>query len=289
MSLKPSNPFEELAERFVAWAQTQPDIRGILNVGSRARTKVPADSLSDLDLVVITTSPSRYLTETAWFERLGEVTLTFIEPTTVAQQFERRVLYRGGLDVDFSIFPNDALRKLVDGGLPTEVQDVLRRGYRVLMDKDETLGKLKAFPARMPSPPTAQEFNQHIDDFLYHAVWTAKKIKRGELWIAKFCCDAYMKILLLRMIEWHARALHGWDYDTWFNGRFLERWGDQEVVAELEGVFAHYHSDDVKKALLHTVQMHRRLSTETGNKLGYQTADAKYSETIRLMKDYMGD
>ena len=56
--------------------------------------KFPADTLSDLDLVIITTNPSRYLNETAWFEALGEVLLSFIEETGVGQQFERRVLYR---------------------------------------------------------------------------------------------------------------------------------------------------------------------------------------------------
>ncbi len=281
----PSNHFDELTERLVAWAQTQQDMRGLIMVGSRARTKVPADASSDLDLVMITTNPARYLTETAWFERLGEVLLTFIEETAVGQQFERRVLYRNNCDVDFSIFPGDALRQLARSGLPVEVQDILRRGFRVLIDKDGTLEKLTVPPENSLSPPTAQEFNQHLDDFLYHAVWTAKKIRRGELWVAKSCSDGYMKRQLLRMIEWDAHAVHGWKYDTWFNGRFLECWADPEVVDELGRVFARYNLDDVKNALLETVKMHHRLSMETSRRLGYQTDVRKYDETLRIVTE----
>ena len=86
--------------------------------------KVPADPLSDLDLLIITTAPARYLTENAWFERLGEVILTFIEKTAVGEQFERRVLHRGGMDIDYSIVPDDAFRQLIEGGFPIEVQNV---------------------------------------------------------------------------------------------------------------------------------------------------------------------
>jgi len=282
-----ANPFEELTAKFVAWAQPQQDIRGVLNVGSRARKKFPADALSDLDLVIITTDPNRYLNETAWCEGLGEVLLTFIEETAVGQQFERRVLYRGGLDVDFAIFPSDAARMLIEGGLPIGLEDIFRRGFRVLVDKDEVFEKLTLPTERAFSPPTALDFIQHVNDFLYHAVWTAKKVRRGELWIAKSCCDVYMKRLLLRMIEWYAHTVHGWEYDTWFEGRFLERWAEPKILDELAKTFAHYDASDITNALLQTVELHRRLSMDAGSRLGYQVSTEKYSEILRLVKSYV--
>jgi aminoglycoside 6-adenylyltransferase len=227
------------------------------------------------------------LNETAWFERLGDALLTFIERTAVGEQFERRVLYRGGLDVDFNIFPDSVFRSMIEGGLPTEVQGIFRRGVRVLIDKDEVMKKLTVAPENVPSPPTVQEFIQHVNDFLYHAVWTAKKMRRGELWVAKFCCDGYMKRLLLRMIEWHACTVHGWGFDTWFEGRFLERWTDPEILVELRKTFAHYDASDIKNALLQTIEMHRRLSIETSTKLGYHIPDEKYSEIFGLVRSYL--
>ena len=89
------------------------------------------------------------------------------------------------------------------------------------------------------------------------------------------------------MMEWHARAVHGWDYDTWFDGRFIERWAEPDVISQLSSVFAHYDLDDVKNALVQTVKMHRRLSTGIGRRLGYETSDEKYAETLRLMDCYL--
>jgi len=63
--------------------------------------------------------------------------------------------------------------------------------------------------AQPASPPAPAEFLNAVNDFWYHAVWTAKKLRRGELWIAMSCLDSYMKRRLLQMIEWHARATHG--------------------------------------------------------------------------------
>jgi len=91
-----------------------------------------------------------------------------------------------------------------------------------------------------------------------HAVWATKKLRRGELFIAKSCCDNTMKRLLRQMIEWHARATHGWDYDTWYDGRFLHQWADPRTAAGLREADAHYDADDVRRALFATTDLFRR-------------------------------
>ncbi len=77
-----------------------------------------------------------------------------------------------------------------------------------------------------------------------------------------------MKQLLLRMIEWHARSERGWDYDTWHGGRFLEEWADQRTLDGLHKVFAYYEEADVRRALLATMDLFRRIGPETAVRLG---------------------
>lgn len=55
---------QDLIDRFTTWALDRADIRSAMIVGSRARADRPADSLSDLDLAVIVTGPSIYLSDT---------------------------------------------------------------------------------------------------------------------------------------------------------------------------------------------------------------------------------
>ena len=84
-----------------------------------------------------------------------------------------------------------------------------------------------------PIPSSEAEYLNIVNDFWFHTVWTAKHLRRGELWWAKSCCDGYLKNLLLRMLEFHARATKGPDFDTWMSGRFLETWADPRAVAAL--------------------------------------------------------
>jgi aminoglycoside 6-adenylyltransferase len=303
--------YEQLIERFVAWAQTQPDIRAAVIVGSRARTDCPADEWADLDIVIIATDPERYLSRTDWLENIGNPWLTFLETTATGDEMERRVLFEGGLDVDFALIPKRKAQRLVHylrikkrfpqllRLLPEEkvrqimrgvanFSDIVRRGIRVLLDKDRIGAYLTLVTTETssPRPPTQTEVLEVINDFWYHVVWTAKKIRRGELWTAKGCSDAYMKRLLLRMIEWHAHATKGWDYDTWFRGRFLEEWADPRVVEGLRNAFAHYDEEGMARALAATMDLFRWLAIETAELLGYPypaLADERTTELARKL------
>jgi aminoglycoside 6-adenylyltransferase len=105
-------------------------------------------------------------------------------------------------------------------------------------------------------------------------MWAAKKLRRGELWVAKSCADGYMKQQLLQMLTWHARATHGPGFDTWHNGRFLESWADPHVLDELHQAFAHYNEADIRRALSKTVELFRWVAKESAADLGYRYPDA---------------
>ena len=148
--------------------------------------------------------------------------------------------------------------------------DVVRRGIRVLVDKEGFAAALLNVSGEKPigRPPEETEFMEVVNDFWYHAVWSAKK-RRGELFIGKSCCDGTMKRLLRRVCEWHARATHGWDYDTWHDGRFLDLWADPRAVAGQREAYAHYDEAAVRRALFATIDLFRWLAMETAGRLGF--------------------
>ncbi len=277
---------KEFISKIVEWAKLREDIRGVLCIGSAARVTNPADSLSDIDLILITETPEFYIEGSDWLAHFGRVLLTFVEDTAVGGQKERRVLYEGGQDIDFAIFPLAAAHYLAEYGPPAELQEVFWRGFTVLLDKDGLLSQTEIHSQKVTPPPTQDELDLHMNDFLYHAVWAAKKLRRGEIWVGKQCVDVYMKRLLLRAVEWKLRALRGWEYDTWFEGRFLENWATVDVILELKKTFALYDLESVKAALLATVLMHRRLMTEIAERLGLSSRGSRYSKIIELVGCY---
>jgi aminoglycoside 6-adenylyltransferase len=265
-----SDCYEQILRRFVAWAESVPDLRAAVVIGSRARTDHPADDWSDLDLVFFTTSPQTYLADTAWLDVLGPHWVTFLEYSPEGEARERRVMFEGALDVDLIPLPVEAQAGFMRPG-PGDL-DFVRRGFRIVLDKDGTLAaNAQPLPPLAPAAlPDEQTFLNLVNDFWYHTIWTAKKLRRGEWWTAQGCVDHYLKRQgVLPMITWHAQAAHGADYDTWLGGRFLDEWADPRVVEGLRGAFAHYERDDLWHALFKTMDLFGWLAAETAHTLGY--------------------
>ena len=269
--------YEILIRRFCDWAKDRTDIRAVFIIGSRARVDHPADEWADLDLVIVTTNPEYYVSATDWINILDKPLLTLIEPTSTAGEKERRVLFEGMLDVDFAILPQGKAVMFLQAaesqkGLE-QLSNVLGRGMRVLLDKDMLLTKLQDLirSAKRPEPkkPTEQEFLGVVSDFLYHAVFTAKHLRRGELWWTVMCLDCRLQDVMKTMIEWHTLAMHDWKQDVWFRGRFLDEWAEPEVTKKLSKGFAHYDKEDVKQALIVSMALFNRIANETAHKLGY--------------------
>jgi aminoglycoside 6-adenylyltransferase len=255
----------ELIEAQVAdWARERDDVRAAVVVGSQARAETPADRFSDLDVILLVDDPEPYADDAGWVAEFGVPVLTFLEGTNAGQR-ERRVLYETGEDVDFPLFPVSALERLEGSENATAL---LARGYRVLYDEigvRERLGRAAQL-APPPAAPTQADFDQLAADFWYHALWTAKKLRRGEVFTALDCLDGYLKARLVTLLEWHARALDP-AVDTWHGGRFLERWADPGALAALETAFARYELRDVVRALWATIDLWQGLEEEVARRL----------------------
>jgi aminoglycoside 6-adenylyltransferase len=282
--------FDELIERFTHWAAQEEDVRAALILGSRARTDHPADEWSDLDVLVFARHPEKFIQAEEWATALAPSWLTFVERTGDGKSWERRILYEGGLDVDVAIDPEEWLDGMLQGIQP-DVGDVLRRGVKVLADKDGKLAQIQALPlpaAGMFQKPTAREFANATSDFWYHTLWSAKHLRRGELWWGKSGVDMHMKGLLKDMLEWHARATQGEHFDTWMRGRFLEEWADPRALEQMRGAFGHYDIGDTARALRETMDLYRWLEDETAVAWGYfhpqEGEEAACQKTLELLE-----
>jgi aminoglycoside 6-adenylyltransferase len=186
--------------------------------------------------------------------------------------------------VDFHFFPVDELSRMAD---EQTLDEIYQRGYSILLDKDDLAQGLP--PPTYASPkmekPSRSEFHLNIDFFLYGAAQVAKLICRRDLWSVK-SGDWRIKNALLQMIEWHARARHGWDYDTWHAGKYLDKWTDERTCDTLGQVFGHYDPADSWRALLVTIGLFRRLAKETASMLGYPypgERDVNISEYVSVL------
>jgi aminoglycoside 6-adenylyltransferase len=282
-------PSDLFLERFAAWAGDRNDVKAALLVGSRARSVQPADEWSDLDIMLITTRPKRYLRTVEWLTALAPVCLTYVIERPVGDRHVRHVVFEGPVMVDFAVVSSletrwgalvlrmvtrwPATLRLIPQGLRSQITswfDTLRKGRPlVLADKGHAAARLQdiRLPEVAPRALRADEFSEAVNAFWSLAMWVAKLTLRGELWSANWVAGHQLQEELLRMIEWHAKAEHGGDYDTWFAGRFIRIWAAPGVVARLTEVFARYDEGDVWRALFATMDLYGKVARETADRL----------------------
>lgn len=247
------------------WAGAREDVRAALVVGSQARSDAPADRWSDLDVALFVDEPRLLAEDATWVAEFGTPVLTFLEPTAFGDRVERRVLYERGEDVDFALLEASAWREFAS--LP-QARVTAERGYRVLYDGLGLEAALQTSPSSaITAPPDAAAFTELASDFWYHALWAAKKLRRGEVFTALGCLDRLLLSNTVTMLGWHATAVDP-SVDTWHGTRFLERWADPGALVALESAFPQYGVRDVARALWETIDLWQMLEEETARRLG---------------------
>lgn len=267
--------YHEIKRRLLLLAENHAEIKTVVAIGSSTRSGVPADEYSDLDLIIATDDTASWLYGNLPAE-LGDVKVSFVEPT-LGGGMERRVLYGGWLDVDMIVFTTEQFLNAVNDGTASWV---MNRGYTVLHDRIGAAEHLKQkINAEIHKPDFSEsEFQNLANNFYFHTVWAAKKLLRGELWSAKMCLDSYLKNLLLKVLAVHAATKN--HADVWHDGRFLDRWADEENCVELKNSFAHYDKSDMKNALKSTQRLFARIAKETATlkNFAYPNEAEKFSK-----------
>jgi aminoglycoside 6-adenylyltransferase len=274
-------------DKLVNWGKSSDKLSAVIIIGSHAREDHGADEYSDLDVILFVNDTDYFLSSDQWLNNIGIFHVSFTE-NTICGGKERRVLFNGALDVDFLIFPIDKINSFFSS---SEGAAFLERGYRILVDKAGLQPAIsqKNTVKQSNIPSSERHFLNITNDFWYHSVWTAKKLKRGELWTAKYCVDTYMKGKLLTVIEYHTHAIKGVDCDTWHNGRFIEEWAETWIIEKLSRCFSHYDKEDIKKSLLCTMDLFRLIAVEVAKKLNFQYPDEADAYAAKWIKSILQD
>lgn len=263
---------DDMLDQVVSWGEGRADVRAAILVGSYAEDR-STDEFSDYDVCLFVRDQHKYADDHRWLSEIGEVWLC--EKNTgdgelgVSPVHFRLTVFAPGTRVDFSIHSMDMLDQIVTDSPPLG-PNLYTLGYRVLVDKD---GKTKGMAPPCPDgltheKPSESRYREAVENFWHEAHNVAKFLARGDLWSAKFR-DWQTKRYLLPMLEWHARAKHGWHYDTAHLGKRMRSWVESETWQALHDAFGHFDAAGSWNALFATVELYRDVPRETAEMLGY--------------------
>jgi predicted nucleotidyltransferase len=126
-------PAESLIDSVRNWAEVREDILALAVVGSHARGDARPDS--DVDLVVVCSDATRYLSDTTWVSAFGELRELSFEDWGSVQSV--RAFYRTGPEVEFGITGSEWIAIPPDRG----TAEVVGNGCTILLDRDGQLGR----------------------------------------------------------------------------------------------------------------------------------------------------
>jgi aminoglycoside 6-adenylyltransferase len=262
----------QVIERLVRWASEQPPVRALLLTSSRANPNAKLDRLSDYDVVVVASDFDHLSGDEAWLRAYGTPLVHCRDsyPCCGVQVQTRLVLYEDGTKIDYSLWPVELLKEVIE---ESRLPDGLDIGYRVLLDKDGLTADLKppTFGAHIPRRPSEADYLSLVEEFWFETGYVAKNLWRDELFPAKYSFDAVIKFnLLRRMLEWYIELDHDWSAQPGFMGRGFKSLLKPDVWAEVESTFVGAGTQENWDALFRTAELFRTVAQAVATQLGYR-------------------
>ena len=118
--------------------------------------------------------------------------------------------------------------------------------------------------------PDAAALHELAADFWATALWAARRLRKGDVFVAVDTVNGALKRSLVVLLGWHAKAVDP-EAGVLEDGRYLERWADAGALSVLELAYAHYDLRDAARALWETIDLFQGLEEETASRLGLAT------------------
>jgi hypothetical protein len=208
-----SGPDESWSATVATWAHAQPDIRALVQIGSRVQLGATVDPWSDYDYHLVTSRPGRYA-DGSFCREFGPC-WAFGAQTAFGNALKVTGVYAGALEADFVVLRHWEVRvaaaalswpaseRLWPAPLRAGVANlriVAAPGWKVIKGGgawEKRYARLR--PLRMPL--SEAEFNGICGVFWTQLVWTAKKAQRGEFRAAQRAFHLQLVESALRMLQ----------------------------------------------------------------------------------------
>ena len=288
---------EEFEGRIIEWARRQPDIKALIQIGSRAQGGRNFDAWSDWDFHLISTQPKKYHCAN-WLSEIAQPWCANAE-RSLRGRIKVSAVFENGLEVDFVLLANWQMKLVywgmgrpgLAGWMPAQLRRgiletreiLLNSGYRVLIGGKDWEYRMTA----LLTPWTDQrmnlaEFQRHSAAFWQKSVWVAKKIARPEPRSAMHW--------LHKLITEHVYALLA--EEAWLAGRGArpealkaEKWLDSRRLGQTSfetGI----DQQGLARTLLGVIGLFEEVAENVAIKKGFPVGN--YSEVAAWLKIELG-
>src|SRR5512133_1592689 len=124
----------ELLSKIEAFVHMTNDICFLGLIGSCSTNDQFNDEYSDIDLIIVSNNLPSYFDNEQWLHSIDEVWMTFTESEPDLNHWERRCIFRNGIDVDFVLV--DKTKLVSDSKEFPVLKEICCSSLKVLIDND---------------------------------------------------------------------------------------------------------------------------------------------------------
>jgi hypothetical protein len=188
-----AGPSESWTLRLSGWAKGQRDVVALIQIGSRVQPGANTDEWSDYDYQLVTTQPWRY-EDGRFASELGNCWAVAVGKGAITDITKITAVFEGAVEADFivigvlrlclasTLLRWPAVARLCPRRIRADIRDlrvVAGRGWKIIKGAPAWERRYLRI-TRCEITLTVGEFEGICSHFWTQAIWTAKKVKRGE-------------------------------------------------------------------------------------------------------------
>jgi len=215
---------QEMYDLIKQVAKSDERIRAAYIHGSRANPNAKKDIFSDYDVVFVVTEIDSFINSKDWINAFGDITFIF-ESLKNENKFFGKELNDLSRFYVWGLLLSDGNRIDLLAEIKEEAMKnkfTINKQTMVLLDKDNCLTKIPYDERCTIDKPTEDKYAACCAGFWWFLNDVAKAIARDQLPYAKEKYNAFIRLTLNRMIDWHIGIKTGFSVSLKDSGRYLK-------------------------------------------------------------------
>jgi len=255
---------DKVLKELTQWATDINWVRGVILTGSRVSKISKTDAFSDYDIDLFISDKIYVINDDEWLSPFGPIMVRW--PLRPASSFHpgwitRLVHFKSNIRIDFQITTPDCL----DPGN-------YDNGFKVLVDKDNITKSIPAptYTQFNIKKPSAEEFENLVNEFWWDATYVPKYLIRDELPPARVMLDNYLRHQYLHKItEWYIGLNHNWKVNTGVHGRKFKHYLNEQLWEAYTSTYAGSEIKEIWTAFFNLLDLFREFAVDISTKLEY--------------------
>ena len=158
--------------------------------------------------------------------------------------------------------------------------------FKVLIDKTDSRSQIIIPGAENTGIlPGQTEFVNHIHQGLLLVIKSSRYLKRNDLWRANAVLNNDLRVNLLVLLEWEVLTTKP-DKDIWYDGRYIDQWGNTEIVSLFPQIFSGYKMENQHAGLELFLHVYYDLAFKIAEKLKLNFSDKDFKRVLTYISEF---